>query len=172
MECCEAFEILAEVGDDPEPYEKGLERIRTIYDGLLKKARLSRASEVLDLGTGTGPIAIESAHRVGPKGRVLGIDVNKRMLRIARGKNSKLGLRNLDFRLMNMEDLAMKDGMYDNVVSSFGICCCFHYDRTLSEAFRVLKNGGSITFSQAGPRHTAQEAVFEKILAKYKTRDY
>lgn len=58
---------------------------------------------VLDLATGRGEPAIPAAHRVGPNGRVLGVDIAEPMLRMTRQRASREGLSNLELRKMNVE---------------------------------------------------------------------
>ena len=170
VDCCEAYRILSEMGDNPEFYEAQLTRHDPLYEELIRRTAVSLGARVLDLGTGTGPVAIKLARRVGPKGKVFGLDVNKKMLRSAKRKVAGLDLGNIEFKLMSMEDLRFPADSFDHVVSSYGICCCFHYDRTLKEAFRVLKSGGRITFSQDGPGRNPVREVFYKVLSKYETK--
>lgn len=60
---------------------------------------------ILDLATGRGEPAIPAAHRVGPSGFVLGIDVSASMLAMARQRADQEGLTNLDLRVMNAASL-------------------------------------------------------------------
>ena len=170
MDCCEAFKILSVSGDNPEFYEAQLSRHDSIYEEMLRRAAVGRGARVLDLGTGTGPVAIKLAQRVGPEGKVFGLDVNRKMLRFAKIKAIALALANIEFKLMSMEELRFPADSFDNIVSSYGICCCFHYDRTLTESFRVLRRGGRIIFSQSRPRRYPVQAVCDKVFSKYKTK--
>ncbi len=170
LNCCEAFRILSEHGDSPEFYETQIARHDSLYEELLRRAAVHLGARVLDLGTGTGPVAIKLAQRIGPAGNVTGLDVNRRMITVAKKKARTLKLGNVRLAVMNMERLRFPSDSFDHVVSSYGVCCCFHYDRSLKEAFRVLKRGGMITFSQDGPRESPAQAAFDKIFSKHKTR--
>ncbi len=165
MDIEEAVRVIAEVGDDPDDYERNLHKHDPLYKSLIGRAGINAGSKVLELGTGTGPVAIKLAQLTGPKGEVLGIDVNERMLKVANEKKELSGLSNVDFKLMNMEELDLPDKAFDHVISSFGVCCCLYYDRTLRESYRVLKPGGKITFNQEGPHGPDQ--VFYEILSRH-----
>ena len=169
MDVEEAFQIIAEMGDDPESYENELTRHDGAYEELIRRAGILHGSRVLELGCGTGPVTVKLAQRLGPKGYVAGIDVNQEMLKIAKEKKDRLGLLNLELTEMNMEKLRFPDNSFDHVISSFGICCCFYYDKTLREACRVLRPGGKITYNHEGPRSSDASQAFDRIFAKYKT---
>ena len=167
MKVMEAFQVLAQLGDNPEFLEKELKRHDPLYEELLQKAGIRPGSRVLELGCGTGAVSIKLARRMGPEGRVLSIDVNNRMLVTANKKKEKMGLRNLEFENMNMEELDLPEGAFDFVISSFGVCCCFSYDRTLREAYRVLTSGGRLTFNQDGPNGMDKGQLIEGVVGKY-----
>ncbi len=164
----EAFLVLAKLGDNPEFLEKELQRHDPLYEELIQYAKVKPESSVLELGCGTGAIAIKLAQRMGPRGKVLGVDVNRRMLETAKEKRKKLGLRNLDIKIMTMENLDLPDNMFDSAISSFGVCCCFHYDRTLREAYRVLTPGGTLSFNQDGPNGIDKDQIVDRIFTRYK----
>lgn len=165
-----AAQIIAQLGDDPADYERNLERHDGLYEELIARAAILSGSNVLELGTGTGPVAIKLAQRVGADGSVVGIDVNEGMLRIAREKKARLGLSKIEFKEMSMEKMKFPDNTFDHVISNFAVCCCFHYDKTLREVYRVLKPGGKLTFNQYGPHDSDVSRVFDRVLSKYKTR--
>jgi ubiquinone/menaquinone biosynthesis C-methylase UbiE len=171
MKVEEAFDVLAELGDSPEEYERELERNDPLYEELIRRAEIQPGSRVLELGCGTGPVTVKLAQGLGHSGRVCGIDVSRRMLRFAREKKERLGLGTLDLRLMSMEKLDFPDGSFDHIVSSFGVCCCFHYKLALSEARRVLVPQGRLTFSQGGPNGTDKGRLVEEIYSRYEPRN-
>jgi ubiquinone/menaquinone biosynthesis C-methylase UbiE len=165
-----ADQILAQIGDDPADYERNLERHDGLYEELVTRAAILPGSSVLELGTGTAPVAIKLAQRIGPNGRVVGIDVNEGMLKIAKEKMAKLGLSNMDFKMMSMEAMKFPDNTFDHAISNFGVCCCFYYDKTLREVHRVLRPGGKLTFNQSGPHDADVSQVFDRVFSKYKNR--
>jgi len=82
---------------------------------------LAPGAVVLDVGCGTGASALPAAEIVGPRGRVVGVDLAERLLAIARGKAESQGLANVEFRTGDMERLGYPDGHFDAVVSVFSI---------------------------------------------------
>src|SRR6059036_367519 len=75
-------------------------------------SRYLRASEtVLDLGSGTGKICFIAAQIVGPKGKVMGVDMTDEMLEVARRNTpivaERLGYANIEFRKGRIQDLAL-----------------------------------------------------------------
>ena len=72
---------------------------------------------------------------------------------------------------MNIESLEFPDKSFDHVVSNFVLCCSFHYDRVVKQAYRVLKQGGKFSYNHPGPHDSLLSAIFDKIFAKYTTRE-
>jgi ubiquinone/menaquinone biosynthesis C-methylase UbiE len=114
-------------------------RESTFKRQLMKQAGIERGHQVLDLGCGTGTLAllIKSYH---PKADVFGLDADPKVLEVARVKAAKAGL-NVRFDHGMAFDLPYPDACFDRVVSSL----LFHHltrgnkERTLREVFRVLR---------------------------------
>lgn len=76
-----------------------------LSERMLDLAGLRPGMRVLDLATGRGEPAIRAAHRVGPTGSVLGVDLSEGMLRMARERADREGLSNLELRVTSAESL-------------------------------------------------------------------
>ncbi len=97
---------------------------------------------VVDIGSGAGFDALQSALQVGPSGRVIGVDMTPAMLAQARKSAELLGLRNIEFREGLAENLPVDDGAADVVTSNGVINLTPDKLAVLKEIFRVLKPGG------------------------------
>lgn len=170
MDVHEAFLILSELGDDPESLEREALRHDPLYEDSIRRAGILPGSKVLELAVGTAIMAVKLAQRIGSRGHITGIDVNPRMLKVANEKKRTLRLSNLEFKKMRMEKLRFEDNTFDHVISNFGVCCAFNYDKALCEAYRVLRLGGRLTYNHEGPRETEPSRVFSETFSKYKTR--
>jgi len=102
---------------------------------------------VLDLGSGAGIDLLLAAERVGPEGRVIGVDMTDEMIDKARQAASSAGLANIDVRKGLIEDLPVDSGSVDWVISNCVINLSPEKDRVFAEIARVLKPGGRISIS-------------------------
>jgi SAM-dependent methyltransferase len=99
---------------------------------------------VLDLGSGAGLDSLLAARRVGPTGKVIGVDLCPEMTGKARHNAELLGLHNAEFRESGIEKLPLPDGSVDVVISNGVFNLCPDKSRVLGEAFRVLRPGGRL----------------------------
>ncbi len=105
-------------------------------------ADLTEGDIVLDLGSGGGLDVLLSARRVGPTGRVYGVDASQDMLALARRNADLAGATNVEFRHGHIEDLPLPDHHVDVVISNCVLTLSTDKPRVLAEAFRVLRPGG------------------------------
>jgi arsenite methyltransferase len=105
-------------------------------------AKLQPGETVLDLGSGPGRDLLESARRVGPTGRSIGVDFTPEMIDRARAAAAEAGLANVSVLRGDLEQLPVPCGAVDVVISNCVINLTDDKRRALVEAFRALRPGG------------------------------
>jgi len=103
-------------------------------------AGLRPGQRVLDVGCGTGVHARAAARRVGPTGRVVGLDPNEAMLAVAAGSTEPV-----QWRRGTAEELPFPDASFDHVISGFVLMFLTDRQRALAEMARVLTPDGRLT---------------------------
>jgi ubiquinone/menaquinone biosynthesis C-methylase UbiE len=113
---------------------------------LADAAEIGQGQRVLDVGCGTGVVARAAARRVGPAGRVVGLDLNPRMLAVA-GRVAP----EIEWRHGDAVDLPFEDGGFDVVVSQFAAMFFPDPALALREMWRVLAPRGRLAIAVCGP---------------------
>lgn len=115
---------------------------------LVALAGLTSDNHVLDVGSGTGIVALRAAATMGPSGKVVGIDLSDGMLEVARQNARGQGLADhVEFRKMDAESLDCQAGSFDAVVSLFALRHFPHPETALQEMYRVLRPGGRLVLA-------------------------
>jgi SAM-dependent methyltransferase len=118
---------------------------------------------VLDLGSGGGIDVLLSARRVGPAGKVYGLDMTDEMLALARENQRKSGATNVEFLKGDIEHIPLPDNSVDVIISNCVINLSSDKPRVLREAFRVLKPGGRFAVSDVVVRGSVPAEVRRSV---------
>jgi SAM-dependent methyltransferase len=111
---------------------------------MLDLAGVQEGSRVLDVAAGTGESTLTAAVRVGPKGHVLAADVSASMLNVAAEAARKEGLRNVQTRVVDAENLTVDADSFDAVICRIALMLFSTPGKALNRMRRVVKPGGKV----------------------------
>jgi len=110
-------------------------------------ALLKKGDTVVDLGSGAGNDCFVARAIVGDEGLVIGLDMTEAMIKKAELNTEKLGFKNVQFLLGDIEQMPLPDNKADVVISNCVLNLVPNKSKAFSEIFRVLKNGGHFSIS-------------------------
>jgi SAM-dependent methyltransferase len=124
---------------------------------------LQAGETVLDLGSGGGIDVLLSAKRVGPTGKVYGLDMTDEMLALARENQRKAGATNVEFLKGDIEHIPLPDNSVDVIISNCVINLSSDKGQVLREAYRVLKPGGRFAVSDVIVRGSVPDDIRRSV---------
>jgi ubiquinone/menaquinone biosynthesis C-methylase UbiE len=122
-----------------------------VTDLIIRGAGIVPGMSVLDLACGSGEPALKIATAVGPKGKVVAVDIATEMLHVAEENSVAAGLTNISFRSGDAGELSFPDQSFDAVTCRFGIMFFTDPGAVMKGVRRFLKKGGRACFVAWGP---------------------
>lgn len=116
----------------------------SLSEMMIKHAHLSRATRVLDIGTGLGEPATAVARSLPAGGRVRAIDKDPRMIAFASDRASKQGVDNIDFEVGDIENMALPESEYDAVLARWSLMSIADKPSVMKKLAATLRPGGRL----------------------------
>lgn len=126
------------------PYVGLMEMLAPFRVEVVKRLKARRGERILDMGTGPGEPAMTLAHKVGPTGKVTGVDLSETMISLAQERARALSLDNVEFRSMDCSALTLPESSFDAATCCFGFQIFTGPEAAAREVHRVLRPGGRI----------------------------
>ena len=130
---------------------------------LVAHAQVGEGDTVLDVATGRGAIAFSAARRVGPRGKVIGVDISPEMLQETAKELATGQWPMIELHQMDAEHLSFPDSTFDCVLCGFALWFFPHPEQGLKEFVRVLKPGKRValtTIARDSPWHNLARETF------------
>ena len=108
-----------------------------------ERAGFRRGHRILDVGCGPGFAALDLAERVGPRGRIVAVDISRRFLAHLEGLAKARGLKNIRAAVTSVERLAIRESNFDGAYARWVLCFVRRPAAVLGQVARRLKRGGT-----------------------------
>lgn len=130
--------------------DRQLERHRRTSEWLVDQIAPRPGQTILELAAGPGETGFLAAERVGPGGQLISTDITPAMVEAARRGAAARGLVNVECRVMDAERIDLPDDSVDGVLCRFALMLMPEPHRALTEASRVLRDGGRLAYAVFG----------------------
>jgi len=124
---------------------------RELSEWIVRHVEPQPGQTVLELTAGPGETGFLVAERVGPEGRLISSDLNEAMVAAARRGAEARSLTNIDFRVIDAQQIDLPDASVDGVLSRFGLMLVPEATRAFAEIRRVLRPGSRLAYGVWGP---------------------
>src|SRR6266487_3782714 len=121
-----------------------------VREWMLRELRPGEGDTVLELAAGVGETGFEAAAIVGEHGRLITSDFSPAMLDAARRRGAELGVKNVEYRLIDAERIELDADSVDGVLCRFGYMVMADPAAALAETRRILRPGGRLTLAVWG----------------------
>jgi SAM-dependent methyltransferase len=141
-------------------------RFGTVVESVIERGDLKSGERVLDLGTGTGSVAIRAAALVGSAGKVTGVDISPDMLALTRRRLVDSGYTNVGLREGRAERLPVDDGTVDVLLASLSLMYVIDRAAAAREMRRVLRPGGRFVAAVWAAAERCDIVLFQQTAGK------
>jgi SAM-dependent methyltransferase len=146
-----SFEIWEAMAPGWERWRAQLEEALTpVREWLISELAPSPGETVLELGAGTGDTGVAAAVILGERGRMISSDFSPAMVEVACRRGAQLGLRNVEYRVIDAERIELEDDLVDGALCQSGYMLMADPSAALAETRRVLRSGGRLALSVWG----------------------
>jgi ubiquinone/menaquinone biosynthesis C-methylase UbiE len=122
-----------------------------VSERLVALGSVERGQKILDLACGYGEPAVTAALKFHPSGSVLGIDISRGLLSIAKKRASEYGLTNIKFEQENIEKIELPKSYFDSVLCRWGLMFFRDIESTMKKVYECLVPGGRFAVAVWGP---------------------
>lgn len=162
----QVLRVWREMAPGWERQEEFMEKsIGSITDWMIQKLDPQPGQTILDLAAGPGDLGFLIAGSISPGGKLISSDYAPEMVEVARRAAARMGLENVEFRVLDAEKNDLPANSLDGVLCRWGYMLMTDPDAALAETRRVLRPGGRLVFSvMAGPGHNPWASLVVKAL--------
>jgi ubiquinone/menaquinone biosynthesis C-methylase UbiE len=143
------------------------EAVAPVREWMITQLRVQPGDTVLELAAGAGDTGFEAAATVGERGRLISTDFSHEMVAVARRRGAELGLRNIEYRVMEAEHTGLDADSVDAVLCRFAYMLMENPAEALAETRRVLRPGRPLTLSVWGaPERNPWITILARLLVE------
>ena len=120
------------------------ERLSILTKELFLRSNINRNDKILDIGCGGGQTSFEASDMVGENGYVIGADISKILLDLAKSKYANT--KNLEFKYCDVQNYKFRENSFNKVISRFGVMFFENPIEAFKNIYNSIQEGGSLNF--------------------------
>jgi ubiquinone/menaquinone biosynthesis C-methylase UbiE len=138
-----SYEIAQAIAPTWERRRAQIEEVSApVREWMVRELAAKRGDTTLELAAGAGDTGFDAAQLIGDSGHLISSDFSPAMLNVARRRGSERGVHNVEYRVLNAEQIALDDDSVDGIICRFAYMLTSDPAATLREARRVLRLAG------------------------------
>lgn len=142
-------------------------RFAPVVEALLQRAGLRAGEQALDLGTGTGAVALRAAVAVRPTGHIIGVDISREMLAVAQRHVTSLGVDNITLLEGRAEAIPAEAAAFDAVLASLSMMYVIDREAAVRQIARVLKPAGRFVAAVWAGAEQCDIVLFQQTAGRF-----